>query len=162
MPPKRAAARYAEAALFGRAIEEEESEDESVSGVSSSSSEECESETEYLIRPGPATATGSRHVRQRGVLRFSETRRNPPTRTATGFVMSDKEDAWLPAERTMPNYLDFTGQPGIQIDTTDFSPLDFVKIFITDDLINLFVEQSNIYAQQFTERKSSKVKIQSE
>ncbi|GFN95291.1 PiggyBac transposase uribo1 [Plakobranchus ocellatus] len=49
-----------------------------------------------------------------------------------------------------PNEINFTGQPGIKVDTDDFSPVDYFQLFLDDDLLNHLVTQTNLYAEQYT------------
>ena len=44
---------------------------------------------------------------------------------------------------------DFSGDGGIMIDTTDFDALDYYKQYLTDDLLNSFVAETNRYAQSW-------------
>ena len=44
---------------------------------------------------------------------------------------------------------DFVGQPGIQIRTVGFTEYDYFSLFFSDPFVNLWVEQTNLYTQQF-------------
>ncbi|PIO09653.1 hypothetical protein AB205_0172960, partial [Aquarana catesbeiana] len=53
---------------------------------------------------------------------------------------------WEPTTSAAPVLPPFTGQPGIQVETFDFTPLDFYSLFFTEDLYRSIVDQSNLYA----------------
>ena len=52
-----------------------------------------------------------------------------------------------------PNYQPqdhpFTGDSGIQVDTTNFRPIHYFKLYVNDDLINHITCQTNIYSEQY-------------
>ncbi|WP_159317604.1 hypothetical protein, partial [Klebsiella pneumoniae] len=43
----------------------------------------------------------------------------------------------------------FTAQPGVQLDTTNFTQLDYFYLFFPEDLLQNMVDQTNLYAKQF-------------
>jgi len=43
----------------------------------------------------------------------------------------------------------FTGTQGMNVDATGFSIPDFYNLYLSSDLINHFVIQTNLYAKQF-------------
>lgn len=55
---------------------------------------------------------------------------------------------WLPPQMQQPVIPPFTGVPGIQFGSAGFEKLDFVSLFLTDELIDMFVTETNLYAQQ--------------
>ncbi|PIO12377.1 hypothetical protein AB205_0174950 [Aquarana catesbeiana] len=55
---------------------------------------------------------------------------------------------WEPTTSAAPVLPPFTGQPGIQVETVDFTSLDFYLLFFTEDLYRSIVDQSNLYAGQ--------------
>ncbi|PIO25679.1 hypothetical protein AB205_0064600, partial [Aquarana catesbeiana] len=55
---------------------------------------------------------------------------------------------WEPTTSAAPVLPPFTGQPGIQVETVDFTSLDFYSLFFTQDLFRSIVDQSNLYAGQ--------------
>ena len=61
-----------------------------------------------------------------------------------GWVAVDNQ-----TERHIPMTFDFSGDGGIMIDTTDFDALDYYKQYLTDDLLNSFVAETNRYAQSW-------------
>ena len=56
---------------------------------------------------------------------------------------------WVPTTSAAPVLPPFTGQPGIQVNTVDFTSLDFYSLYFTEDLYRSIVDQSNLYAGQF-------------
>jgi len=56
---------------------------------------------------------------------------------------------WHPARHELPELHQFTGNVGMNVDVSDFSMADFYKLYLSPDLINHFVVQTNLYAQQF-------------
>ena len=53
------------------------------------------------------------------------------------------------ADDDLPHIPDFQHPTGPSEDMTDKTPLDFFKLLVTDDMLDLIVEQTNLYAQQF-------------
>ena len=49
----------------------------------------------------------------------------------------------------VPPIPDFQQTTGPSVDMSDKTPLDFFKQLVTDDMLDLIVEQTNIYAQEF-------------
>lgn len=146
MPPKRRASQIATSNLFGRAIPEDveivESDDEDV--LSWSASEEDSDDESPLIAQPHQPQSSSIHER-----------------SSTGFVLSSDDAAWRPADGTFPSTLPFTAEPGLQIDASNFTHWELVKVFLTDDIISILVQQTNIYTEQFitSHRLSSKSRV---
>lgn len=68
----------------------------------------------------------------------------------------DDENLWEPpnfqwrrANLEPPNIHAFSANAGVEVDTTDFEPKDFYSLFVNDDLINHFVVQTNLFANQY-------------
>lgn len=53
-----------------------------------------------------------------------------------------------PPNNRQPQVPPFTGQPGIQVPVDGNSPLDYYRLFLTVDLLDLFVRETNLYAHQ--------------
>ena len=68
---------------------------------------------------------------------------------------------WLPANNTTATTHAFTSQKEILVDTTDFSSLDFYKLFISDAVIDHIVAQTNKYAADYISNQSVPLKSQS-
>ena len=43
----------------------------------------------------------------------------------------------------------FTGQSGLSVDMTNFSPDEYYQLFVSDDLLNRFAIQANLFAEQY-------------
>ena len=56
---------------------------------------------------------------------------------------------WVPANGQQPVIPPFTGNAGVLVDTDNFEPIDFFKLFVTDDLLNSFVCETNRKAHQY-------------
>ena len=54
---------------------------------------------------------------------------------------------WTNEPNVVPK-IKFTGTPGLKIQMNSMQPIDFFKLFLTDDLINLMVTETNRYADQ--------------
>ena len=65
----------------------------------------------------------------------------------TGFICSDTE-GWTDAHGTSPTEIEFSAAHGILVDTEGFSHVDYIKLFLTDDMIHVLVEQTNLFAAQ--------------
>ena len=50
----------------------------------------------------------------------------------------------------LPHIPRFTARPGVLAETENFNkPSNYFKYFLNDDIMNIMVEQTNIFAQQF-------------
>ncbi|XP_068098218.1 piggyBac transposable element-derived protein 4-like [Hyperolius riggenbachi] len=56
---------------------------------------------------------------------------------------------WSPASFDPPLIPPFTGKPGIAVEITDNSPIKFMELIISDELLGLIVQQTNVYAEQY-------------
>lgn len=69
-----------------------------------------------------------------------------PNRTVRGFHWEYYDDFdpfdsdWLP---------EFTQPSGVLVDTTDFQPVDYFKLFFPDEAFDLIAEETNRYAMQY-------------
>ena len=68
---------------------------------------------------------------------------------------------WLLANNTTATTHAFTSQKEILVDTTDFSSLDFYKLFISDAVIDHIVAQTNKYAADYISNPPAPLKSQS-
>ncbi|KAK3756836.1 hypothetical protein RRG08_048882 [Elysia crispata] len=60
------------------------------------------------------------------------------------------ERTWLDnADQFRPSVPEFQGNPGVKVDVTNFKPADFFALYINDDLLNNFVIQTNLYAEEY-------------
>ncbi len=64
------------------------------------------------------------------------------------------------AQGYQPADLEFrpTENPGLRVDTSDFSALDYFQLFIGDDLLNHYVSQTNLYGDQYIDGKENLAK----
>lgn len=79
---------------------------------------------------------------------------SPSPSTPTNFVFhynwedsgmyDDYMPDWLPAFDSQPNR-------GVLVDTSGYKPVDYFKLFFTDELFKLFADNTNLYARQFFE-----------
>ena len=67
------------------------------------------------------------------------------------------ELSWCPPVDFEPEIPDFAGNPGIQIPTVGFTEIDYFSFFFSNSLVNLMVEQTNLYAQQFVAQNPGSV-----
>ena len=56
---------------------------------------------------------------------------------------------WLPPNSGEAIIPPFTAQPGVQVNTENFAPIDYFRLIFTEDLLTSIVAQCNLYAQQF-------------
>ena len=56
---------------------------------------------------------------------------------------------WKKAAQDLPYLHPFSGNPGIKVDTSGFSPDKYFQLFVTDDLLNHFTIQTNLFAEQY-------------
>ncbi|XP_068129742.1 piggyBac transposable element-derived protein 4-like [Hyperolius riggenbachi] len=57
---------------------------------------------------------------------------------------------WFPANMEEPSIPPFTAASGILVDTSDMTPLDYFQLFLTESFLQDIVDQTNIYAEQFS------------
>ncbi|PIO15689.1 hypothetical protein AB205_0141030 [Aquarana catesbeiana] len=111
--------------------------------------------TSGLVHPdGSQTSTAATRV-QAGKVASTSSVPLPPRRQRQNC----RAHSALPAAFANPNWESttsaapvlppFTGQPGIQVETVDFTSLDFYSLFFTEDLYRSIVDQSNLYAGQY-------------
>lgn len=79
----------------------------------------------------------------------SDTEPEPPRQRRRGAAPSLTEIEWVAADDFCPQVPEFTASPGLQFDPTGFTPIDFFSLYFSEDLINIMVSQTNLYASQF-------------
>lgn len=57
--------------------------------------------------------------------------------------------AWSRAAGELPMLYPFCGQSGLNVDTTNFSSNEYYQLFVSDDLMNHFAAQTNLFAEQY-------------
>ena len=60
--------------------------------------------------------------------------------------------SWRPAAGELPLMHPFTGQSGLNIDTTGFTAEQYFQLFVSDDLFSHFVTQTNLFAEQYIDQ----------
>ncbi|XP_056397299.1 piggyBac transposable element-derived protein 4-like [Hyla sarda] len=93
---------------------------------SSSSTDSDEEPPRHRPRPGPSTS--------------------PSTNIEPGPSAISE---WAPASNFIPNLPEFVATAGIRVDTVGLKEADFFQLFFSEELINLIVEETNRYAEQF-------------
>jgi hypothetical protein len=69
---------------------------------------------------------------------------------------SARDEGWNKViARHIPEVHPFIAQSGIMVDTDRYQPMDFYKLFISDDLLNSFVTYSNSYATRYIAQHSA-------
>lgn len=94
---------------------------------------------------------GRERARGRGRNRGQQTRGR-----GRGAVRRGRQEElvkeWKNADDHAPNAnMNFLGNPGIKCDTNNFKAVDFMELFIDDDLLNHLVTRTNLYADQYIE-----------
>ncbi|XP_069802761.1 piggyBac transposable element-derived protein 4-like [Dendropsophus ebraccatus] len=73
-------------------------------------------------------------------------------RRVSAQVLPDPQHAtsdWSPPYNYTPQIPEFSAVAGINVQTDGLSAMGFFKLFFTDELVQLMVVQTNLYAQQF-------------
>ena len=63
---------------------------------------------------------------------------------------------WERPNLLAPQSIPFTGQPGIQVNTDGFEPIDYLKLFINGDILNYLLTETNTFAEQFIQDNNLK------
>ncbi|KAM4702819.1 piggyBac transposable element-derived protein 4-like [Rhinophrynus dorsalis] len=63
------------------------------------------------------------------------------------------EEEWVAPNLQRPDIPPFTADPGINLDVTGFTTLQFIELFLGDDVLGEIVSQTNLYAQQYRTAK---------
>jgi len=56
---------------------------------------------------------------------------------------------WRPANGELPWLHPYTGMLGLNVNSSNFSPENYFQLFVTDDLMNHFAIQTNLFADQY-------------
>lgn len=56
---------------------------------------------------------------------------------------------WVRPNLLPPQNIPFNDQPGIQVNSEGFEPIDYFALFFNDDFINYLVTETNTFAEQF-------------
>ena len=60
-------------------------------------------------------------------------------------------DELRPPNMEDPEIPDFTGNSGLKVPLSDTICVDFFRLYLTDDILDMFVKETNLYAKQTTE-----------
>jgi len=79
----------------------------------------------------------------------------------TSSAASSASDAWVTQGQLRPKF-PFSGNPGIKVNIADpDDPLAYFELFFDDPLIDMIVQQTNLYAKQFLDFNRSTLKKRS-
>ncbi|XP_063312604.1 piggyBac transposable element-derived protein 4-like [Pelobates fuscus] len=73
----------------------------------------------------------------------------PSVVSAKSLDLAHDAGDWEPLNDFTPDNPLFTGSPGIQLDVTNYSALDFMQQFFGDDILGDIVTKTNLYAVQY-------------
>ncbi|PIO15225.1 hypothetical protein AB205_0066250, partial [Aquarana catesbeiana] len=96
----------------------------------------------------PISAVQAGKVASTSSVPLPPRRRTQARRAHSALPAAFANSNWEPTTSAAPVLPPFTGQPGIQVEIVDFTPLDFYSLFFTKDLYRSIVDQSNLYAGQ--------------
>ncbi|PIO15224.1 hypothetical protein AB205_0066250 [Aquarana catesbeiana] len=94
----------------------------------------------------PISAVQAGKVASTSSVPLPPRRRTQARRAHSALPAAFANSNWEPTTSAAPVLPPFTGQPGIQVEIVDFTPLDFYSLFFTKDLYRSIVDQSNLYA----------------
>ncbi|PIN98643.1 hypothetical protein AB205_0083230, partial [Aquarana catesbeiana] len=96
----------------------------------------------------PISAVQAGEVASTSSVPLPPRRRTQARRAHSALPVAFANPNWEPTTSAAPVLPPFTGQPIIQVETVDFTSLDFYSLFFTEDLYRSIVDQSNLYAGQ--------------
>ncbi|XP_068113414.1 piggyBac transposable element-derived protein 4-like [Hyperolius riggenbachi] len=137
--------------LSGESSEEVDNSDSEFEPVVDSDTISADSEIEDQSSPQPNSSGRQRETVVIATQTNSEESRVPPAKRRHRHTLIPEDMAspvWSPANLEAVEQPPFTAQAGISIDTSNFSPMDFFQLIISDELLGMIVEQTNLYAQQ--------------
>ncbi|CAB3233191.1 unnamed protein product [Arctia plantaginis] len=70
----------------------------------------------------------------------------------------EEDDEWVDIEDTKPDFEEFVDQCKINIPENITSPKQFYRLFITDEILDKMVLETNIYVEKFIEQSHLKAK----
>ncbi|XP_068089438.1 piggyBac transposable element-derived protein 4-like [Hyperolius riggenbachi] len=115
------------------------------------------SDTDTASEGGSPVPTSS-NANPRG-QRAARSRQSMPARAAQRPPLPYElcHPQWLPSNMETPNLPPFTARRGLQVDTTNMQPIDFLNIFLPENFLQYVCEQTNIYANQRIAKKPTSV-----
>ena len=146
-------------------------ESDSASGANISEEAAVTQQTDYVLdsqRPPKRVRTRSGFTNRAPLKSFPSKSTMPPANvdindtqaTPMGISIANTNAKALPSNNpenevskwtNEPNVvpkIKFTGTAGLKIQINNMQPIDFFKLFLTDDLINMMVTETNRYADQ--------------
>ncbi|XP_056419226.1 piggyBac transposable element-derived protein 4-like [Hyla sarda] len=110
--------------------------------IASDSETDYDSEEEYVPFLLPSSSSSSSSS--------DEEPRQRRRRTLPEPAPQPSEPVWTPVPESYEAQIPgFVANSGIQFNTDGLTEIDYFKYFFSDELVNLIVEQTNLYAQQF-------------
>ena len=73
---------------------------------------------------------------------------------STSSSQEESSTATLPTSATLPTLPSFTGSSGAVLDVRDKSLLEIFSLLVPDELLEVIVEQTNLFAQQFLDKEN--------
>ncbi|PIO27980.1 hypothetical protein AB205_0063690, partial [Aquarana catesbeiana] len=114
---------------------------------------------EEEIRPAKRRRSGEEAVASTSTAGASTSTAVPSTSTAVprqervrshaSLPYALQNPSWLPPNSGEASVPPFTAQPGVQVDTENFTPINFFNLIFMEDMLASVVAQCNLYAQQF-------------
>ena len=109
----------------------------------------------YLSNRAPLKSVPSKSTMPPANVDINDTQATPMaisvTNTNAEALLSNNPEnevsKWTNEPNVVPK-IKFTGTPGLKIQMNSMQPIDFFKLFLTDDLINMMVTETNRYADQ--------------
>ncbi|PIO36361.1 hypothetical protein AB205_0212360, partial [Aquarana catesbeiana] len=110
------------------------------------SGEEAVASTSTAV-PSTSTAVPSTSTAVPSTSTAVPRKERPRTHASLPYALQNP--LWLPPNSGEANIPPFTAQPGVQVDTENFSSINFLNLIFTEDMLSNIVAQCNLYAQQF-------------
>ncbi|XP_053545623.1 piggyBac transposable element-derived protein 4-like [Bombina bombina] len=73
----------------------------------------------------------------------------PPKRPATAPESTGDGATWVPPNATYPEIPPFSADPGVNLDVANFTPIQYLNIFLGDDIMQVIATHTNLYAAQY-------------
>lgn len=73
----------------------------------------------------------------------------PDFTLSSPIAFTESSQNWQPSNHARSKPHTFNGDQGLTVDTTGFHPSDYFRLFITEELLNYLVEETNLFAIQY-------------
>lgn len=80
--------------------------------------------------------------------------------TENATEISDS-DEWVDITDAVPNFVEYDGDPTINVPVTAETPTDFYKLFVTEEIIDKMVNETNKYAENYINNSQANTKPKS-